>query len=114
MNMSLPTNITTLATILVVLPLSLGCGHETATSGALAAAVEPTSPALSEPPKATLAPLAAGETTTPAETAVAAEPPKPEPTKPEPAPQPTRPKADRTPRKPGEAEKITFDDLIIG
>jgi hypothetical protein len=26
----------------------------------------------------------------------------------------TRPKADRTPRRPGEAEKITFDDIIIG
>lgn len=26
----------------------------------------------------------------------------------------TRPKADREPTKPGEAEKITFDDLIIG
>jgi len=39
---------------------------------------------------------------------------KPSEAKPEPAPAPTRPKADRTPVKPGEAEKVTFDDLIIG
>lgn len=30
------------------------------------------------------------------------------------SPATTRPKADRRPRRPGEAEKITFDDIIIG
>lgn len=38
-------------------------------------------------------------------------PPKP-PTVPDSAP--TRPKADREPTKPGDPEKITFDDLILG
>lgn len=56
------------------------------------------------------------ETTAPAETAAkpAVEPAaKPADDGP-PNPAATKPLADRTPRRPGEAEKITFDDLIIG
>ena len=37
----------------------------------------------------------------------------PKPTKPDDS-APTRPKADREPTKPGDPEKITFDDLILG
>jgi hypothetical protein len=43
-----------------------------------------------------------------------AAPPAPDDGPPKINPAATRPKADRTPRRPGEAEKITFDDIIIG
>lgn len=55
----------------------------------------------------------------PVEQVAAAEPAQEEPKKENPKPSgdgnPTsRPKADRTPRKPGEAIKITFDNIILG
>ncbi len=52
--------------------------------------------------------LPTSESSTPSKENVSAEPP----TLPDSAP--TRPKADREPTKPGDPEKITFDDLILG
>jgi hypothetical protein len=56
------------------------------------------------------APLALAPAT---ELAVAAPATPPKPAKPDDS-APTRPKADREPTKPGDPEKITFDDLILG
>ena len=42
---------------------------------------------------------------------------EPKPTEPKPAEKPAsvqRPKADRTPTRPGDAEKITFEDIVLG
>ena len=42
---------------------------------------------------------------------------EPKPTEPKPAEKPAgvqRPKADRTPSRPGDAEKITFEDIVLG
>lgn len=42
---------------------------------------------------------------------------EPKPTEPKPAEKPKvvqRPKADRTPSRPGDAEKITFEDIVLG
>ncbi len=99
----------TLATGSIV---SLGCGHESAASPTL-------------PPAAALAPAPALEPApTPPEAAAepSARSADPAPSKPQPAetavpserPAGQRPPADRTPTRPGEAEKISFDDLNLG
>ena len=88
------------------LPLVAGCGHPSAAS----TVKEPTAAAIDERASE---PVVQAETPTPPaadHNAVATAPQAPggEPTKPKPPP------ADRTPRRPGEAEKITFDDLNLG
>jgi hypothetical protein len=94
-----------------------GCSSESAASPSVAAAIHPSSPPVattSEPPPAEAA--AAKPTPeiqlTAAESAMASEK---EVNDENPAPRPNRPPpADRAPRKPGDAEKITFEDLILG
>jgi hypothetical protein len=81
-----------------------GCGHESAASsagaGPVVAAPQPELPAV---------PVVADEAAVaqPADDQVAAAPSQPQP-------KGQRPPADRTPRRPGEAEKISFDDLNLG
>lgn len=82
----------TLATLLALLPLT-GCADGALTGGQVAQAPAPV----------VLAQAAAKEK----------EPEKTKPKTDDTAPV-TRPKADRTPRKPGEAIRITFDHIILG
>jgi hypothetical protein len=116
-----------LALLAAIVPLAAGCGHESAASSAAAPSVaidpatspvatvpvpaEPTAtePAAAEPtgaePAANSAEPAASAAASAEDPAKDAEPPR---TKGQ------RPPADRTPSRPGEAEKITWDDLNIG
>ena len=100
--------------------LTAGCGHESVASpgaqqasASLPAAVaadspsDPVEPVAGEPAATQIA-----ENTTES-TAAAPKPESPE-NDAEPRTKGQRPPADRTPAKPGEAEKITWDDLNIG
>lgn len=98
--------------------LLTGCGGESAASHVVA-------PPATEPVVATVAaeapadaPQAAGSEPTPVVEPAANEPPKPaEPAAQSDAPKPPVAKrlpADRQPRRPGDAEKITFEDLNLG
>lgn len=93
--------------------LALGCGHESVASPTRAA------PTIAQSAKPAAEPKAASDNeakeTAAAEPApgASAEPPKDD-ANPPPKPAGKRPPADRTPRRPGEAEKITFEDLILG
>jgi hypothetical protein len=100
------------------LSLSLaGCSSKSVASPPVAAATQPGSAPVAttpEPPPATavVAEPAPEIQLTAAESAVASEK---KPNDENPAPRPNRPPpADRAPRKPGDAEKITFEDLILG
>lgn len=107
-----------LVLLAAIVPFAAGCGHESvaspaaATPIAAAAAPEPFEPAASEPAPAEAAIGAAANSTEPAAPA-AAKPENPA-NDAEPRKVGQRPPADRTPTKPGEAEKITWDDLNIG
>jgi hypothetical protein len=100
----------TLAAASIVL---LGCGHESAASPTAlppAAALVP-APAVEPAPTP---PEAAAEPTAPAADPVASKPQPAETAAPSERPAGQRPPADRTPTRPGEAEKISFDDLNLG
>ena len=94
-----------------------GCTTESAASPAVAAAIQPSSPPVAVTPEPLPAEATAAEPApeillTAAESAVASEK---KPNDENPAPRVNRPPpADRAPRKPGDAEKITFEDLILG
>jgi hypothetical protein len=101
--------------------LSAGCGHESVASpGAQPATVSLPAATATESPAGPVEPVA-GEVAPSEIAAHAAEPPAgaPKPESPENDAEPPRtkgqrPPADRTPTKPGEAEKITWDDLNLG
>jgi hypothetical protein len=97
--------------LLAVLLAAAGCGHESVAGQANQVAVPPAEvdPAPAIAPAATAADPPRGAP--PVEVAVAAEPAaEPQPAK----PMGQRPPADRGPSRPGQAEKITFDDLNLG
>lgn len=111
-----------LALALVAAPLA-GCGHESVASpGAHSTSAKQADATMSEPPAETVEPTAGDSD--PLEVAVSAAEPTAagaKPKSPEAAAEPAAPKtkgqrppADRTPTKPGEAEKITWDDLNLG
>ncbi len=86
----------------------IGCGPQ---SSVPVAATPATNAAVTTLPKVE-GPLVPATTNVAAEVPVAAPKPPGKPAADDSAP--TRPKADREPTKPGDPEKITFDDLILG
>lgn len=108
-----------LAVLATIAPLTIGCGHESAASpGGAAPIAAEAGPQLAEAAPAPAEPVASEPVAAePASSVVAAAAAKPEdPTKDAEPPRTKgqRPPADRTPARPGEAEKITWDDLNIG
>jgi hypothetical protein len=96
-----------------------GCSSESAASPAVAVAIQPSSAPVAttpEPPPATAAAAEpAPEIQLTAAEAPAASASEEKPNDENPTPRVNRPPpADRAPRKPGDAEKITFEDLILG
>ena len=97
---------------------SLGCGHESVASPGAATTIVSEAPAARTGPEkaqaepATSAPATSAPAT--AEPAPAAKPESPENDAEPPRKPGQAPPADRTPTRPGEAEKITFDDLNLG
>jgi len=102
------------------LPLTAGCGHESAASPVNRTVTPPVGDSPAEKGADVPASVSAEETASNSDASsastAAAEPPSPlqteAPSKTPPAGQ--RPPADRAPTRPGEAEKITWDDLNLG
>jgi len=100
------------AALLTAILAAVGCGHESAAGQANhEAAVPPAEVALAPAKAPAVAIEEPANSDPPAEVAVAqASAAEPVPAK----PKGQRPPADRGPTRPGEAEKITFDDLNLG
>ena len=110
------------AVIASLAALALGCGHESVASPAAAApavrnAASPKPEAAPRAPRSEAAdaePSPADVAAEPVQPSTAAKPESPENDAEPPPKKGQRPVPDRTPRRPGEAEKITFEDLVIG